>query len=139
MKNIDFLQVVQKDIWVSEQKFGKLRLKEARELGKIELFYIEKIINEEKLVTQMCTSGMICGYGMVISNHPIFPGAPLEMLLYLTEKHLPLNTWRKSTNQGQGRDDSWELFSKFTHSEQNKTWLKMYNLPFSQSRESYDY
>lgn len=38
-----------------------------------------------------------------------------------------------------GRDDAWELFSKYTHSEKNREWLKQYGLRPSRERSSYDY
>ena len=75
--------------------------------------------------------------------------SPPLPLLAITEDHLPGPTRyevlmgtakpRPERKPGCGRDDAWELFSRFTHSKQNRTWLKMYKLRPPQERSHYDY
>lgn len=84
----------------------------------------------------MHTSNMFGGYGLLVYGPPIFPDAPLEVIFSVIEDNLPTVCERIP---GCGRDDAWEMFSRFTHSEQNRAWLKQFRLPEPKDRVYYDY
>jgi hypothetical protein len=94
-----------------------------------------------------CTS-MFGGYGMDVYEHEPAPTVGPVPLLRLVEGHMPVPTPEEvAANPGRyqrpgggvGRQDAWEFFSKFTHSERNAGWLASYKMRPPQPRSSYDY
>lgn len=133
--------------WMRELH-ARLSDPDLEKLSKPEFERFLKAIHEYGLLTQMYSAKMFGGYGMRIFEHPIFPGLPPTKLLSITEDHIPAPTQYdhligearpKHRERGCGRDDAWEIFSKFTHSEQNRQWLRRYGMTDSMSREQYDY
>lgn len=120
-----------------------------RHIDQEDLDRVFRCIEEHKLVTSMFSSNMFGGYGMTVYAPPVFPGTPLEEVFWMIEENLPLPTRHDHINgtvkpvpkkvPGSGRDDAWELFSKHTHSEQNRAWLKLYGMDPPRERSGYDY
>ena len=107
-----------------------------RHIDMDDLGRVFRIIEEHKLVTELRSSNMFGGYGMLVYGPPTFPGVPLEVIFSVIEDNLPTPCKRVP---GSGRDDAWEMFSKYTHSEQNRAWLKMYKMDPPRERTYYDY
>ncbi len=105
-------------------------------LSPMELTSVLSVVQDRSLLTNMFCSGMFGGYGMHILEHELFPGVGPVHLLSLDEKHLPGPCVKRP---GEGRDDAWEVFSRFTHSERNVQWLKGYRMDLPRPRTSYDY
>lgn len=126
-------------------------LEATRRLTHEELQRVCTLIENEKLLTSMFSKGMFGGHGMYVFEHEQFPGTGPEHLLTLTEDHLPdpslyqrLDTLdappkKKEKHPGCGTDESWELFSKYTHSDENREWLKKYKMDPPRERGYYDY
>jgi len=100
------------------------------------------VIEDERMVTVM-TSGTfgLAGYGLHAYFHPDAPGLPPMHGILFNSDHLP-----KELGEGDGSvegrayyDWVWAVFSKYTHSTQNRTWLKMYGMPVPKQRAYYDY
>lgn len=114
-----------------------------------ELERVLSLVRGCKLLTSMFSSSMFGGYGMSVFDHEPFPGTGPTFLLALSEEHLPPptrleraagGTTRPSKKTpGCGRDEAWKLFSPFTHSAQNREWLKSYKMDPPRERGYYDY
>jgi hypothetical protein len=107
-----------------------------------------KIVEDAPLLTQLFSHGMICGVGISFFEHEQYPGAGPELLLGVKDKHLKLTRTaydhiqckpRKERVAGNVSDEAWGLFTKYTHSEQNRAWLKMYNIEMKFEKTNYDY
>jgi hypothetical protein len=100
-----------------------------------------ELIEEEQMVTTM-TSGTfgLGGYGVHASFHPEVPGLPPVHGILFNSDQLPIEFGESGSRKGGAYYDwVWELFSKFTHSEQNRRWLEMYKMDPPYGREHYDY
>lgn len=135
---------------LEEQRSGRSRIKlEAnRTLQWTEFQQILKLVEDRRLLTQMFSSSMFGGYGISVFEHEPAPGVGPIHLLRLIEDHHPVphrleirEGYDKHLRKypGVGRDDAWESFSKFTHSETNKEWLKSYKMDLPRERSHYDY
>lgn len=112
-----------------------------------------QIIEEHKLVTELYSCGMICGVGMAIYDHEVYPGSGTEKLLCLQEDHLPGPkplSWQErlqgkpkpKTPKRRGGDCdpyAWELFTKYANRPENLAWLTKYKLQPVKSKMHYDY
>lgn len=131
-----------------EAKKQKIKLEASRALQWTEFQKVLTLVEERRLLTSMFCTSMFGGYGMDVYEHEPFPGAGPIHLLRLVEDNLP-NPHRLQVGEGYdkhirkepgvGRDDAWESFSKFTHSEMNAEWLKSYKMDPPRHRSSYDY
>jgi hypothetical protein len=146
-EDIEWLRALDADLWPPDHKNEIVALKASRMITKQELDRVLGSVEEHRLVTEMVMTNMFGGYGMRVYDNPAAPGVPLVPVLLLIEGHLPLNTrWSLLDGQpaatkvpGSGRDEAWTLFSRYTHSEQNQAWLKLFGLKPSRSRSHYDY
>lgn len=133
----EWLRAVHNRLWPAQ--VGSLRPRRdppPKQLSQTELEGILGVIQERSLITSMFCSGMFGGYGMNVYEHEPFPGAGPLLLLALAENHLPGTCVKRP---GEGRDDAWEIFSRFTHSEKNAQWLQSYRMDPPRSRTFYDY
>ncbi len=127
---------------------------EPRELvTREELTRIFKIVEEAPLLTALFSHGYICGVGITLYEHELFPGAGPQELFHLTDDHLPRLDDRsvyevlrgappkppRKHAMGDVRGDVWELFTKYTHSQRNREWLKQYKIQMRFDKHSYDY
>ncbi len=149
-----WLQALNEELWppltVDERRAGKgrIKLEASRTLQWTEFQQVLKLVDERRLLTSMFSSGMFGGYGMSVWEHELFPGSGPTPILRLVEDNLP-DPHRLQVREGYdkhvrkepgvGRDDAWESFSKFTHSETNKEWLKSYRMDPPRERSHYDY
>jgi len=126
----------------------RLKLEALRPLTFLEFKRVCELIEARGLVTRMFSASMFGAYGMDIYEHEPFPGTGPVFLLRLVEDNHPdphpleiADGYRKHVRQGggTGRDDAWESFSRFTHSEQNREWLKSYHMDPPRERGHYDY
>ncbi|KKN65749.1 hypothetical protein LCGC14_0478880 [marine sediment metagenome] len=96
---------------------------------------IFKLIRQHKLVTSIgCGTFGLMGYTMSIYEHEVCPGTGAECLLSITDKHMP-----KKSERQEGLNFTWKKFSQFTHSEENKEWLRKYRFEAPKQRSYYDY
>lgn len=136
------LRELQKELWPTPVGSGNtIKIKAKRPLTADEVKIILKTIKQEKLLTEMFSANMFGGYGMDVYEHESYPGTGPVFLLRITEYDLPkeMNSQLGKPSGGCGSTDAWELFSQYTHSKQNREWLKMYNYPAPQERYHYDY
>lgn len=136
------LRELQKELWPTPHGSGNgIKIKAKRPLTASEVKTIFNAIEQEKLLTEMFSANMFGGYGMDVYEHESYPGTGPVFLLRITEYDLPkeLNSQLGKPSGGSGSTDAWNLFSKYTHSAQNKEWLQMYKLPAPQERYHYDY
>ncbi len=119
-----------------------------RPLTADELSRVMGLVGERHLVTSMFSTSMFGGYGMDVYEHEPTPGIGPVFLLRLVEGHMPVPTAEQEAEDpdrykrpggGVGRQDAWECFSTFTHSERNAEWLKSYGMRPPKSRSYYDY
>ena len=159
--DIAWLKKLQDDLWPPEPPPPrptrsnpyagmKIKLEARRTLSKEELDRALACIPKHKLIAEMFSTNMFGGYGMRLYEHEPYPDTGAQFLIALIEDHLPVatrydhisgNLPKKPERRGQGcgREDAWELFSKFTHSEQNREWVKKYGLDEPKYQSYYDY
>lgn len=135
---IQWLRGLDTDLWPPGHQNGVIHYEASREVTQEELQTVFACIEEFRLVTEMRSTNMFGGYGMMVYDNPAAPGVPLVPVLFLIENHLSKGPG-SNRRQGCGRDDAWELFSRYTHSDQNKEWIKMFGLKASRERHHYDY
>src|ERR1051325_1267198 len=149
-----WLKDLNEDLWPpQEQAAGQknkflIELDAKRILRWTEFQKVLDLIETRRLLTHMFCTSMFGGYGMDVYEHEPFPGAGPVHILRLVEGHHPdPHRWQIAEcydkhvrkGGGVGRDDAWESFSKFTHSEMNAEWLKYYKMSPPENRSSYDY
>ncbi|HVI42708.1 MAG TPA: hypothetical protein VM577_18925 [Anaerovoracaceae bacterium] len=129
MDKFDFLRELQKDL---SAKF--------RQLSVAEVTMVLQAVEQNNLLTNMYSSHMFGGYGIEIFEQEPYPGTGPQLLLRFNEDHLPKDLCDgKRRCQGCGKEDAWELFSKYTHADKNKKWLAMYKMPAPREQSYYDY
>ena len=145
LRDLDF------ELWTTENSFTMNMThkthKVVRTLTKAELHRILACIEEECLLTEMCSDTMFGGYCMTVYDHPPCFGVPPIKTFDLSERLLPLfdrydrigGELPPEKNPGCGTDRAWELFSRYTHSEQNRKWLEYYGMEPPRERRYYDY
>ena len=120
----------------------QLKLEAKRQLKKREWKQVKKAIAEHKLIVEMGGTNMFGGVGIWIHEHPPMPGIDKpELILNLTQEHLPGKTGKKGSEPTQGAclTEAWEMFSELADTDQNLRWLKQYGLELPKSASSYDY
>jgi len=147
--DLEWMRELHARLWPKHGDNCSLDWKPEGELPQLDFDRVLKVIKTHRLLTQMFPSKMFGGYGMRIYEHPIFPGLPPTKLLSITEDHIPGPTqYDHLTGEakplpkrkpGEGRTDAWETFSQFTHTEQNRRWLRGYGMTDSSPRADYDY
>lgn len=140
--DISALRKLQKELWPTPHGSGNgIKVKAKRLLTVIEVKIVLDCIEQNKLLTSMFSANMFGGYGMDIYEHENYPGTGPEFLFRITEYDLPkeLNSKFNKASGGTGSIDAWNIFSKYTHSDQNIEWLKMYKMELPHDRSHYDY
>jgi hypothetical protein len=152
-EDLHWLRELNKTLWKPAEKplrpSSPVAVQAQRQVDQDDLDRLCRCIEEHKLVTSMFSSNMFGGYGMHVYAPAVFPGVPLEMVFTIIEDNLPIPTRYDHINgtarnparrtPGSGRDDAWEVFSKYTHSEQNRSWLRLYKMDPPRERSYYDY
>lgn len=109
---------------------------------------VERLVEQRTLLTSMICTGMFGGYGMDVYEHEVAPDLGPTLLVRLVEGHMPdphriqiAEGYNKHIRPGggRGRQDAWEFFSKFTHSERNAGWLASYKMRAPRDQHHYDY
>ena len=119
----------------------------ARPLTKQEADRVLACVEEEGLLTEMCSDSMFGGYRMILYDHPPCIGIPPIQVFHFSEKMLPpfdrydrlVGEKPPEKKPGCGEDRAWELFSRYTHSEKNRKWLEYYGMGAPRERYYYDY
>ena len=158
--DIAWLKKLQEDLWPPEpppppRARGnpyagmKIELDAKRTLTKKEFERVLGCIKKHKLVANMFSTSMFGGYGMKLYEHEPYPGTGAQFLVTIIEGHLPVPTRydriagnvkeKPKKHPGCGREDAWKVFSKYTHTKQNRAWLKQYGLPEPHDQSYYDY
>ncbi len=148
MSDLGWLKELEVELWPKKQREEgrantphgavQIKLHAKRRLTKEEWGRVCRTILEEKLVVEMVGTNMFGGVGIVVYEHPVQPGMDHEYVLTLTQDHLPGEEDPKPT-LGSCLRKAWEVFSEFTHSDQNKAWLKKYGLAEPREAPGYDY
>jgi hypothetical protein len=144
-----WLRALQTALWPKSRPKDRFEIDASRPLTFLEFERVRKLIETRGLVTSMFSSSMFGGYGMDVYEHEPFPGTgPLHLLRLVEGNHPdphPLEVSETGYDRhirkpgGVGRDDAWESFSKFTHSERNREWLQGYMMDLPKERSYYDY
>jgi hypothetical protein len=143
---LKWLRDLNSEVWKEEVSFQtNPRLRKvvsfvvARPLTEQESDHVFSCIEEEGLLTQMVSDSMFGGYRMTVYDHPPVFGVPPIKVFDFSENLLPLYEKLLEKKPGCGQDRAWELFSRYTHSEQNCKWLEYYGMETPQERYHYDY
>lgn len=144
MDDLEWLRQLDRELWPESRGSGANRT-----LSKEELERVFACIEKYKLVAEMYSIRMFGGYGMQLYEQEPYPGTGAQFITAITEDHLPVPTRydhiagnvkeKPLRRPGCGRDDAWEIFSKYTHSDVNRAWLKKYRLETPRERSYYDY
>ena len=149
----EWLKALNESLWPKDRKNrSPVKLEAHRQLTHKEKERLFKILDTHLAVVEMFCTNMFGGYGINVYAHEQYPGTGPDFLLAITEDNLPPRS-RLSRIDGEtepapekfpgcGRDDAWELFSKYTHTEQMKVWVNEYRrfkLNPPRDRSSYDY
>jgi len=147
----DWLKALQESLWPKNRKNDSpVKLEAHRLLTYEERDRLFKDIETFGLVVEMFSSNMFGGYGIAIYAHELYPHTGPDHLVTITEDNLPPPSRLERASgdappeppkkvPGCGRDDAWELFSKYTHTDQMKVWVKQYKLEAPRSQSYYDY
>jgi hypothetical protein len=148
MDDLRWLKELNAKLWPDEQcekgrvttPHGPVQIKaEAkRRLKKKEWKRIRKAIIEGKLPVEMVSTSMFGGVGICIYRHPCQPGLDHEVVILITQDHLP-GKREPGPSMGNCSRDAWKKFSKITHTDENKIRLKRYGLREPREASSYDY
>lgn len=140
MDGLDFLRELNKDLWDNPAR-KDLKVQARRILTAQEIDLIFQTIEAHNLMTDMFSANMFGGYGMDVYQHEPYPGTGPQFIFRMTEYELPpeMNAKFGKASGGSGSNDAWKLFSKYTHSQQNKEWLAMYKMEAPKYRSYYDY
>jgi len=134
-----WLEILDSELWPERHRPDFYGLDNVvRELTQDEWDRVARIIEGHKLVTEMFCSNHFGGYGMNVYANPVAPGVPLCRALRLLDNHIPGASQMEKPG-GQGLDEAWELFSRYTHTEQNKKWIERFGLRRSETQVHYDY
>jgi len=100
------------------------------------------------------SSGWICGVGMNVYEHPRAEGKKPSLVLSLIEDHLPplvRRTWYEhlleepskaqdeSEKKAECSPEAWVYFTQFSHTPENREWLKRYRMPMGFEKFRYNY
>jgi hypothetical protein len=108
-----------------------------------------RLIEEYDLLTSMVSVGWFGGYAMEIyEEHPDQVRNP-KFLFRVHEENIPPPTrlarigcdvpeWPERV-PGRGLEHAWEVFSKYTHSDENAAKLAFYSMDPPRERSHYDY
>jgi len=151
MDDLAWLQEFETRIWPQEGQSGGL-FWDVPTITADELIRICEIIRRAELVVVLWTYGPLGGIGMSLYAHEAFPGTGPEEVFRIKDKHIPQpsRTWHErlldapaveveKRSAGCIRQDVWELFSRYSHTERNREWLKRYGLKMRFERTYYDY
>lgn len=138
-----WLKNLQKSLWKESSTFDRYRTPlENRRLTREEYRRGVEIIRDQKL---LCVMGVgVFGFGFSLTvyrvvHDEIYPGvgSEVECLVTVTNKHLPVKL--NAYEQSYIKDVGWKLFSKLTHTEENKKRLREYGLPEQKDKSYYEY
>ena len=117
-----------------------------------ELYRALDLIEPAPLVVALYCSGMFGGIGIKLLEHEQYLGTGCEVLLCISEQHLPRLLDRTVYEHMQGvapreqkkhpgdvRDDAWELFTKYAFTPKNVEWCKRYVIELRTDRVHYSY
>jgi hypothetical protein len=146
----DWLKALQESLWPEDRKNASpVKLEAHRLLTDEERDRLFKDIETYSLVVEMFSSNMFGGYGIHVYAHELYPHTGPDFLLAITEDNLPpRNRFERVTEDkpparkkvpGSGQEEAWDLFSKYTHSERMKEWVKLYKLKPPREQSYYDY
>lgn len=135
--DLSWLRELQQALWPKSHKQNGIVLDVSRRLTREEQKRVVSCIRDQRLVTSLMSKGMFGGFALNVYAHEQYFETGAEFLLLLTEDHLPGP--KSKPAPGCGTDEAWEFFSQFTHSKQNREWLKKYKLPAPRERSYYDY
>ncbi len=132
------------DVWLDHPAEGYNRngwSEVHRGFTKNEKERVLRIIQERKLIVQVGSGTYgLSGYSVCLRSHPEYPSLPVTYLVHFTDEHwFGLTHKRDYDKRGERFDEFWTIFSAFSHSEQNKEWLKQYGLDAPRERSYYDY
>jgi len=146
MDDRTWLQEFHERIWPPEY------LRDVDPITHEELIQLCEIIERSEHVVQLYSYGPISGIGLALWQHEVYPDTGPEKFFGIIDDHIPedARTWHerllgvpakeiKKRGQGCIRQDVWDLFSKFSHTAQNRKWLAKYNLEMHFKIGSYDY
>lgn len=151
MDDIAYLQALETRIWPESGRSTNGYFWDVEPLPHDELIKVCEVIERNPFVVRLWTYGNV-GIGMSLYRHEVYPGTGAEEVFRLKDEHVPedARTWhehllgvpaQKVESRGQGciRQDVWDLFSRFSHTVQNREWLAKYNLEMRFEISSYDY
>lgn len=145
MKDIAWLKALHAELWPPQpprydnrgRRVPIIKLEAKRQLSADEWQRVCRAIVEHQLIAEMIGTNMFGGVGVVLYEHPVYPGLPVERVLTLTQDHLPDGDPEPSG--GRCSREAWQVFSEFTHTDRNREWLTRYGLPLPQNPGHYDY
>lgn len=145
MSDLTWLKELHAELWPPQpprydnrgRRVPVIKLEAKRQLSADEWQRVCRALVEHKLIAEMIVTNMFGGVGVVLYEHPVYPGLPAEGLITLTEEHLPGR--EPEPTGGCCSREAWQVFSEFTHTEQNLEWLKRYGLRLPQNPGYYDY
>ncbi len=117
-----------------------------------ELFRALDLIEPGPLVVGLYCSGMFGGIGISLYEHEVYCGTGAELLLNISEQHLPRLLDRtvyehmrgveprdQKKRSGDCRDDAWDLFTKYAFIPRNIEWCRKYRIELHIERLHYQY
>jgi hypothetical protein len=132
----------------------KLPPKPRELLTKEEMDRAFALIDSAPLLTVLCRTGMFGGVGIKLYAHEVYPGTGPEHLLTIAEQHIvrmwdrtryehmqgvPPRGRPKRKSSGDCLDEAWNLFTKYTHTPQNRRWIEHYRIEMCFDRVGYQY
>jgi hypothetical protein len=154
---VEFFRMLDKRLWVKNPRYypGGTHAERPRHEITDSLTYEEwKAVEALAPMLPTVAGNQWChfGFGMTLYTFPVALEMPAEFLCRINTAHMSDDLFiRLAENVGMephpthpknGRMDfhvGWKLFSAITHSEKNRMWAKMYELPNPEPKARYDY
>src|SRR6185369_14324426 len=108
---------------------------ESRRLKKQEWDRLTSLITQYQLPCEMSEGSFSFGRSMYVYDHSEVPGVKPELLILITDDHLPLP---KGKDRFEDKELE-EILAPFTHSEANTELLAFYDLELPRELTSYRY
>lgn len=134
------IKALYEEIWVEHiDPNSKYRwCDEKRELTDKEKELLFSLIKSKCVI---CCLHEVFGFTLVLSlySYPASTDEKPEFLISFSQRHMGIKNSGLNGTEKRGEETAWKVFSKFTHTKQNKRAVEFFGLPPIREKESYAY
>lgn len=122
----DELRILERELWKDVEDPRFVDKDKVTPLTSEQLSAVLACVKEHNLMCTISGVGFFGSIGLMIFDGPTYPGLGSNLLLFISQYHLPAEDYPKSHTPTGGNppDDAWELFSSLVFDEKNLSRLK---------------